>query len=73
MPLIYLYCRTAFRPQTQPGFAEPVAAERGARWSAGDGTELRLSDFSAKGWVAALDGGTAIPSEVLDRAAPDEL
>jgi hypothetical protein len=21
----------------------------------------------------ALDGGTAIPSEVLDRAAPDEL
>jgi hypothetical protein len=36
-----------------------VAAERGARWSAGDGTELRLSDFSAKGWVAALDGGTA--------------
>ena len=36
-----------------------MAAERGARWSAGDGTELRLSDFSAKGWVAALDGGTA--------------
>ena len=53
-----IYCRVAFRPQTEPAFAEPVAAERGARWSAG-ATELRLADFSVKGWVAALDGGAA--------------